>query len=72
MSELLFPNPTKGLVQFRNLKFDNLQVYDHAGRLVQQYSQFTPEIDLRDLPGGAYFLKITADEQVYSAKLVKE
>jgi Secretion system C-terminal sorting domain len=72
VSELLFPNPTKGLVQFRNLKFDNLQVFDQAGRLVQQYTQFTPEIDLRALPAGAYFLKITTDEQAYSAKLVKE
>ncbi|MDA3820331.1 MAG: T9SS type A sorting domain-containing protein, partial [Candidatus Delongbacteria bacterium] len=74
---LIFPNPTDGIVniEFSDIKQDVLvSVYNVLGSLVHQVSekninqlQFTI-----DDPTGVYFIRISADDEVYFGKVVVE
>lgn len=74
---VVFPNPTQGIV---NIDFPDIKqnvfvsVYDLTGSLIHQISdenikqlQFTI-----DQPGALYFIRILADNEEYSGKIVVE
>ena len=64
----LYPNPTKGLVQFDKL-VNQVKVRDIYGRIVQ-VELSTKKFDLSSLPTGTYFLEIFIDEQKSVEKLI--
>lgn len=68
----LFPNPTNGIIQFRNIEPDLVKVFDSLGRLVNTVASPGHSIDLSKMPEGVYFLKLTEGKKVYAAKIVKE
>ncbi|MEZ4935745.1 MAG: T9SS type A sorting domain-containing protein [Saprospiraceae bacterium] len=68
----LFPNPTTGKIQMRNVDADQVQVFDGMGRLLFSEKQPGNTLDLSAMPAGVYFLKITEGKEVYSARVVKE
>lgn len=68
----LYPNPTTGEIQLRNVAADAVQVLDNMGRLVLTQENPGTSIDISNAPAGVYFLKIMAGEKVYSARVVKE
>ncbi len=68
----LFPNPTTGEIQLRNVQADAVQVHDNMGRLVLTRENPGTSIDISSAPAGVYFLKIMEAGKVYSARVVKE
>jgi len=73
-----FPNPSKGLVNFRqyNVMEDyRMDLYDSQGRLLQQYRLQNSDnsIDLSDYPKGVYLYRLTDSKgRRASGKLVRE
>lgn len=64
----VFPNPTKGLVQF-DRKVDLVRVRDLYGRIVFT-GKGTSKIDLVKLPSASYVLEIFIDEQRIAKKII--
>jgi len=73
-----FPNPSKGLVNFRqyNVMEDyRMDLYDSQGHLLQQYRLQNSDnsIDLSDYPKGVYLYRLTDSKgRRTSGKLVRE
>lgn len=68
----IFPNPTTGTIQLPLLDLEWIEVYDAAGRQVLRQSKPGQTLDLGDQVNGWYILKLYAEEQVYSAKVMKQ
>lgn len=68
----IYPNPTTGMLQLKNVEADQVQVFDNLGRLVFSQERPGSGIDISEMAAGLYFLKITEGEEVYSARVVKE
>ena len=70
----VYPNPTTGIVTIPNYNGDirAIQVFDIAGKVVNQLSTSNIEVDLSDLSNGVYFLRIedAATGKTNSAKLI--
>jgi len=70
----LYPNPTKGKLNFQTLKpqqINLVQVFDLYGRVVKNYTQTNHQIDISELPSGIYFLKLNLDGESLVKKIVK-
>lgn len=76
---LLYPNPAQESLQVKfsvqeNSNTANLSIFNATGQLVETRSISTlkgeqlEQIDVRSLPQGAYFVKISSDQGVASAK----
>jgi len=68
----VFPNPTEGDIQLRNVAAEMVEVFDNMGRLVLSEMNPGSNLDISQTAAGVYFLKIYADGQVYSTKVVKQ
>ncbi|MEL6971074.1 MAG: T9SS type A sorting domain-containing protein [Bacteroidota bacterium] len=68
----VYPNPTNGWVQLDGFTADRIEVLDQLGRTVRTQAQAGTGVDLSGLPAGVYVLRMQAEEQVISAKVVKE
>ncbi|MEO0727626.1 MAG: T9SS type A sorting domain-containing protein [Bacteroidota bacterium] len=68
----IYPNPTTGMVQLDGFTADRIEVLDQLGRTVRVQPTGGTSYDLSGLPAGVYVLKMTAAEEVYSAKVIKE
>ncbi len=68
----VFPNPTEGDIQLRNVTAEMVEVFDNMGRLVLSEVNPGSNLDISQTAAGVYFLKIYADGQVYSTKVVKQ
>ena len=79
---ILYPNPTKGVinVDFTTSKSEqiSLTLFDVLGRLLYRdamsyYSgEHHKEINIESLPKGMYVLRITADKNTYNNRIIKE
>ena len=68
----IFPNPTTGLLNIKNLPEEALvEVFEVTGRKVLQ-AQNTSEIDLNNLPEGIYELKVNFKRNLKSFKVIKQ
>jgi hypothetical protein len=68
----IFPNPTNGHIQWKNLSADQVQVFNQTGQLALEAIPAASELDISSLPVGIYFFKITSGNQVYSAQIIKQ
>ncbi len=68
----VFPNPTKGVLSIENIEADLIELFDYSGQNVMTVQHPKQSLDLSMLEKGIYFLKIAANNQVYSTKIVKE
>ncbi len=68
----VFPNPTEGEIQLRNVTAEMVEVFDNMGRLVLSEVNPGSNLDISQTAAGIYFLKIYAGGQVYSTKVVKQ
>lgn len=78
---VVFPNPTSGLAHVELSGFvgnkATLQLFDVMGRLWIQQPMETSEsfanatLDMSNLPGGTYVVKIVTDKHVYAKKVTK-
>ena len=68
--ELLYPNPTRGIVYFQGTVHDLKQVtvYDTTGKLVGQF--FNSNLDFSSFDDGMYIVKIETIDQVMTQKLL--
>ena len=74
----IYPNPSPGNfeVEFEETSNSNVCIvlYDMTGKAVLQRNEFLQEgkyvFQLRDVPGGAYIMKVESDRYLYSAILI--
>jgi len=70
---VLMPNPTKGIIKIRKeseLGFDNINLFDQSGRLLQQLGVDMQEIDLTRYENGIYYLTIEVDQERILKKII--
>ncbi len=65
----VYPNPTNGLVHFKN-EIQEVWVYNTNGQLIKKQLETTPSIDLSELPTGVYYLILQSDQEHYIEKVV--
>jgi len=70
----IYPNPTKGILNLDlDLKISTVSIYDATGRIVYENNNPQQEdIDISYLPKGVYFIKINAENKLYTSVLIKE
>ena len=78
LKAILYPNPTNGIL---NIEIDSdlsgevkIQLIDITGKTVlskQNQANAAHQINLQELPTGVYFVLITSQSTMYSAKVVK-
>ncbi|NMH28638.1 T9SS type A sorting domain-containing protein [Flavobacterium silvaticum] len=71
----LYPNPTNGLVVIKNTRgISSVAVFNLLGQqLISQKTDATEAmIDLSALNSGTYFVKVTADNQIRTVKVLKK
>ena len=74
----IFPNPTKSELRIESgdLKIENIQVFDLAGKLVSSFSVPSQSqatvINISHLTNGIYFLKLKTDKGELIKKVIKE
>lgn len=70
----IFPNPAQDEITISGVEPESVILYDMMGKMV--VSKFDPEtnkIDISQLPGGFYVIKITSnDGKCYTGKIVKQ
>ena len=67
----LYPNPTTGKVTIVANDVEKVEVFDPSGRIVATF-QGTNEIDLHNLPTGAYTLRITLRNGSAVKRIIKQ
>ncbi len=67
----IFPNPTEGLVHFRNLDRDSkIQIYNISGLRILEFAGERSTIDLSSLNNGVYIIKIKSDTNSSIRRLI--
>lgn len=71
LSSVVFPNPTRGLLNISLTKYQSLHIYTISGQeVLSGISLAHPTtIDLGSLQNGCYIVRIEADKVVYSSKV---
>lgn len=64
----VFPNPTKGVVQFS--KTSRYQITDESGTMLSQGTNKV--VDISEYPNGVYFFRLQSNEKTEVIKIVKE
>lgn len=67
---LLFPNPVIDILKFtkEDLELNNYQIFNLLGQITKQ-GKFDSEIDVSDLPGNTYFIRLYDDR--LNSKIIK-
>jgi len=70
----VYPNPTKDFVYVKNFEFENFEfeIYNFESKLIKQGISNNKSINFSELPAGLYILKVNADNETHSFKVVKE
>ncbi|KGE85833.1 MAG: T9SS type A sorting domain-containing protein [Phaeodactylibacter xiamenensis] len=68
----LFPNPTNGMLQLRNITAKEVVVYTAQGQRIARYDNPGQELDLSALPAGVYHLHLITADAVHAARVVKQ
>lgn len=61
---ILYPNPTKGILNIENEKsnINSLKVYDTNGKLILSKENINNYIDISNIPSGVYIIRLLDDE----------
>ncbi len=70
----IYPNPAHNEIHIASQKdvLRRINVYNHIGQLVQSLTQKSNVVNIKSLPHGVYWVRITEDAQTSTIKLVKE
>lgn len=71
----VYPNPTKGIINIKNLSFEtyNYSIFDHTGKLlIEGDSSKVKTISMVNLPTGVYILKVHNKGAVETFRIIKE
>ena len=69
---MVFPNPTKDILNINNGNFNQAHVYDMSGRLVKTVSIINRQINLSELSIGYYFVQLQENNNKETFKIVKQ
>jgi len=71
-SQLIYPNPTKGKVQFGLPQLEQIKVFNTSGKLmmVKTNQSSLNSVDISSLPNGYYLLRAKSGNSVYSGKVI--
>ncbi|MDY0141925.1 MAG: T9SS type A sorting domain-containing protein [Bacteroidales bacterium] len=64
------PNPTNGLINISGQGINNITIFDNIGK--ELISTKNTNIDLSKYPAGMYFVKISANNEIITKKLIKQ
>jgi len=69
----VFPNPATGMitVDTGSELAENLMIYTVLGKVVREVKPAAHQLDISDLTGGLYFLRLTFDRKVVVKKFIK-
>lgn len=65
----LYPNPTDGKFNIRNIDLNKILVFDANGKMIKELKP-QPTIDLSGFPKGIYILKLVADKETFVEKVI--
>ncbi|MEL7248299.1 MAG: T9SS type A sorting domain-containing protein [Bacteroidota bacterium] len=68
----LFPNPTSGRLQWRNVVAERVEVFTAQGQRVMDDTNPGQELDLSGLTAGVYVLHLVAADGVHASRVVKK
>ena len=70
----LYPNPVQNVLHINlPVKTGTLEVFDNSGKsiLLNQILDNNTSVDISGLVNGIYLVKVLADNQIYTGKIVK-
>ncbi len=53
---VVYPNPTKGILNIKGVGVERVKIFDASGRLVMTHT--SPQVDLTDLKAGVYMIEL--------------
>ena len=68
----VYPNPTAGIINLKNLNTQKLSLYDISGKLIKEFEGGTSQIDLTNFSKGMYLIKLFSEEGVIIDKIIVE
>lgn len=70
----IYPNPTTSLIYLNYDKLDvhKVEIYRTNGKLIQSKENEMSVIDLSEVQGGLYLLRVFTSEGVYTARVIRE
>ncbi|WP_425421532.1 T9SS type A sorting domain-containing protein [Phaeodactylibacter xiamenensis] len=68
----LFPNPTNGMLQLRNITAKEVVIYTAQGQRIARYGNPGQELNLSALPAGVYHLHLITADAVFAARVMKQ
>lgn len=71
----VYPNPVKSYLQIENLLAENDfsgEIFNSIGKKIFSFKNLTTQLDVEFLSKGIYFLKITTENGIFTAKFLKE
>lgn len=70
----VYPNPVTDVVYFNNLGFDKIQVFDMLGKEISLQTNIQENeiaLDVRSLPNGVYYLRLSKAKQEVNFSFIK-
>lgn len=67
-----FPNPVNDKLQIVGMEEGEIVILDCMGKTILQTTYQGSELDLSDLSGGIYFVKVSFEKKVWTRKIIKE
>ncbi|CAN5541720.1 hypothetical protein BH10BAC1_BH10BAC1_21550 [soil metagenome] len=73
----IYPNPVNEIlsIQLQNIKIENVMLLDVLGRYLEfiyQMDENKINIDFKSFSPGIYFIKVNADDKLFSQKIIKQ
>ena len=70
----IYPNPTKGVVNIKNLPFEGYHylVFDYTGKMVLEGESRKTPINMSQFPTGVYILKAIKNNLIETIRFIKE
>jgi uncharacterized delta-60 repeat protein len=69
---LIYPNPTTGIMNVRTEGFNQYQIMDSLGRVVVNSKELTSTIDVSYLPKGVYYIHLKGNKEKSVEKFIKK
>lgn len=68
---MVYPNPSKGIINIENKNLDKIIIFDISGRIIKEMKSQS-QIDLTDISKGVYIIKLISGTKTLVDKIVLE
>ena len=69
----IYPNPTSGIIYFKDINpRSKIEVYNANGAFIQNADLVNNQVNLKNLKGGVYLIKLIFEGKVSTIKIIKE